>query len=193
MKKLFEQIVKFGLVGVVAFVIDVGVMNLLLLAHVNNLLASTASFLISLVFNYWASMKYVFIHRSDMARWMEALIFLVSSVIGLGINELIIWMSTLGMAADAASMQHGAYALRTNVGKLVATVVVAIWNFIIRKWLLDATNIRTVGAQMDAGKVDGDEAAATPALSKAQTSAEEDTFSHRLGLWSLQHTPQGWK
>ena len=45
---------------------------------------------IALIFNYFASMKYVFRHRPDMARWMEMAIFVFSAVVGLLINGLII-------------------------------------------------------------------------------------------------------
>ncbi|WEV67241.1 GtrA family protein [Bifidobacterium sp. ESL0769] len=206
MKKLIEQLVKFGLVGVVAFVIDEGIMNILIFMHVNNVVASTISFLISLVFNYWASMKYVFKHRDDMARWMEALIFLVSSVIGLFINEWIIWMSTLGMAANAAVTQHGMYILRTNIGKIVATVVVAIWNFIIRKWLLDdrsgqngKAGSQTESANAQFGTSDNANAPAVASdgtASATPTSAakpKRKTFAQKLGEWSIAHTPKGWQ
>ncbi|RFT31699.1 sugar translocase, partial [Gardnerella vaginalis] len=96
--KLIEQVVKFGIVGIIALIIDVVLLNLLLLVHLNNVVAGTISFIISLIFNYIASMKYVFKHREDMARWMELLIFIISAVIGLLINDAIIWLSTLGMA-----------------------------------------------------------------------------------------------
>lgn len=169
MKKLIEQVVKFGIVGIIALVIDVALLNVLLLVHVNNVLAGTISFIISLIFNYIASMKYVFKHRKDMARWMELLIFVISAVIGLLINDAIIWASTLGMAESLRGTAM--YMLRTNVGKLIATVVVAVWNFVIRKWLLDDTKSQ-----------------------QPEYVASEDTsFSHRLGEWSLKHTPTGWK
>jgi putative flippase GtrA len=193
-KKLIEQLVKFGLVGVVAFVIDEVIMNLLIFVHTNNVVASTVSFLISLAFNYWASMKYVFKHREDMARWMEALIFLVSAIIGLGINEWIIWMSTLGMPADAITAQHGVYILRSNIGKLVATVVVAIWNFIIRKWLLD--NHSAAGSSTSE-KSDAESAAASGSGvgSDGPTvgAPARKTFAQKLGEWSIAHTPKGWQ
>ena len=67
---------KFGIVGVIAFVIDWGILNLLVgVFHMHNVLAATISFIISLIFNYLASMKFVFKHRDDMARWMEIVIF----------------------------------------------------------------------------------------------------------------------
>ena len=169
MKKLIEQVVKFGIVGIIALVIDVALLNLLLLVHLNNVVAGTISFIISLIFNYIASMKYVFKHREDMARWMELLIFVISAVIGLLINDAIIWASTLGMAQTLRGT--AIYMLRTNIGKLIATVVVAIWNFVIRKWLLDDTKLQKPGYD----------------------AAKDNTFAHKLGEWSLNHTPKGWK
>ena len=88
--KKFEQIIKFGIVGVLAFLIDAGLLYALVrFLYWNAVPASIVSFIVSLIFNYLASMKYVFVHRDDMARWMEIVIFVVSSVIGLLINAFI--------------------------------------------------------------------------------------------------------
>ena len=58
---------KFGIVGVIAFVIDWGILNLLVgVFHMHNVLAATISFIISLIFNYLASMKFVFKHRDGL-------------------------------------------------------------------------------------------------------------------------------
>ena len=47
-KKLIEQLMKFGIVGVIAFVIDWGILNLLVgVFHMHNVLAATISFIIS--------------------------------------------------------------------------------------------------------------------------------------------------
>ena len=55
-RKLIEQLMKFGIVGVIAFVIDWGILNLLVgIFHMHNVLAATVSFIISLIFNYLAS------------------------------------------------------------------------------------------------------------------------------------------
>jgi hypothetical protein len=136
------------------------------------------------VFNYLASMKYVFKHREDMARWMEILIFVVASVIGLFINDLILWISTYGMNHDAYVSQSAQYVLRTNAGKLVATAVVMVWNFVIRKWLLDDTHTNAMN------RLKGESNRLTQ---EELDSKWESSFSHRLGLWSLAHTPKGWK
>ena len=68
MGKLLAQIMKFGVVGVIATVIDFGVMNLLHYGlHLDILIANTSGFVISLIFNYLASMKYVFAHKEGMS------------------------------------------------------------------------------------------------------------------------------
>ena len=55
MKKLVAQIMKFGVVGVIAFVIDYGLLALLTEAFgVNYLVSATISFTASVVFNYAA-------------------------------------------------------------------------------------------------------------------------------------------
>ncbi|WP_018142556.1 GtrA family protein [Alloscardovia criceti] len=159
MKNLIAQIAKFGIVGVIAAVLDFSILNLLVaLFHMNATVAGTISFALSLIFNYVASMKYVFVHREDMARWMEMLIFIVSSVIGLLINILILWISTNPILPAGAQPGDTTYALYANGGKIVATIVVAVWNFVIRKWLLDAPKD---------GQID------------------PNSFSHKLGAWSL--------
>ena len=175
---------KFGVVGVIAAVIDFGVLNLLVgVFHMHNVIAGTISFLVSLVFNYLASMKFVFKHREDMSRWMEILIFVGASLIGLFINAAIIWLSTYGMNRDAFISQHAEYLLRTNVGKIVATVVVAIWNFVIRKWLLDDTHTNAMNRLKRADN----------RLTAEQLEEKwQNSFSHKLGVWSLEHTPKGW-
>ena len=44
------------------------------------------------------------------------------------------------MNHDAYVSQSAEYLIRTNVGKLIATAVVMVWNFVTRKWLLDDTH-----------------------------------------------------
>lgn len=162
MKKLLEQIAKFGIVGVIAFIIDAGLLNILVsFLKMNAVVAATFSFLISLTFNYVASMKYVFVRREDMARWMEITVFFISSAIGLLINDAIIWVFTnILIDSSVSDTDHAKYIFFTNTGKITATVVVAVWNFVIRKWLLEAPDKTKPGY--------------------------EKTLSHRLGLWYLQ-------
>jgi putative flippase GtrA len=132
MKKLVAQFLKFGIVGAIAFCIDYGTLMLLSQGMgMNPVLAAAVSFSVSVVFNYIASMKYVFTHRDDLSKRAEFVIFIVLSVIGLGINELCMWLGT---------SFFGNGALAVTITKLFATAVVMVWNFVSRKKRLDAGN-----------------------------------------------------
>lgn len=129
MRKLIEQFLKFGVVGTIAFCIDYGVLMLLSQAFgVDPVLSAAVSFCVSVVFNYMASMRYVFTHRADMSRGREFAVFIVLSAAGLVINEAC-------MAAGVAVL--GTSALMVTVTKLFATAVVMVWNFFSRKKWLD--------------------------------------------------------
>ena len=129
MRNLIEQFMKFGVVGIVAFFIDYGVLMLLSQGFgVDAVLSAGISFCVSVVFNYVASMRFVFTHRDDLSRSREFFLFIILSVIGLVINELI-------MLAGVAAL--GDSALTVTITKLVATVIVLVWNFFSRKKWLD--------------------------------------------------------
>ena len=128
MQKLLAQIMKFGVVGVIATVIDFGIMNLLHYGlGLNILIANTSGFIISLIFNYLASMKYVFAHKEGMSRRREFIIFVVLSVIGLVLNDGIV------LALNAGS------GLEANIAKICATALVMVYNFVTRKIFWRAT------------------------------------------------------
>lgn len=130
MKKLIEQILKFGVVGIIATVIDFGVLYILSQPlGMDPVISAGISFCVSLVFNYVASMRYVFTHREDMSRSREFVIFLVLSLIGLAINEAV-------MAAGVAVLGNSVLAVMGT--KALATAIVMVWNFVSRKKWLDA-------------------------------------------------------
>lgn len=120
------QLMKFGVVGVIAFVIDYGLLIFLTeVFGIDYLVSATISFIVSVVFNYVASMRYVFSHRAGMSRRREFIIFVVLSVLGLIINDVGMWVGVSLLAIDY------------RITKIVATVIVMIWNFITRKIFLD--------------------------------------------------------
>lgn len=127
MKKLIAQFMKFGVVGVIAFFIDYGVMIFLTeVFGVPYLISTTISFIVSVMFNYFASMRYVFARREGMSRRREFIIFLALSVAGLGINDLCMWLMV-----DFGHIDY-------RISKIVVTVIVAVWNFVTRKIFLEA-------------------------------------------------------
>lgn len=127
LKKLFAQFAKFGVVGVIAFIIDYGLLVALTeLVGINYLVSATISFTVSVIFNYIASMRYVFKHKDGMSRRKEFIIFIVLSVIGLGINDLLMYIGTTIISVSYL------------IVKIVVTAIVMVYNFITRKIFLDA-------------------------------------------------------
>ena len=146
MKKLVEQILKFGVVGVVCFAIDflitLGISALcrvLGFEHtVSALVGAFWGFTISVIVNYILSMKFVFERREDMDRKKEFVIFVVLSLIGLLINELIIWFCMDVIYAPLVSIMSWLTAgLATAGAKIIATAIVMVYNFITRKLFLE--------------------------------------------------------
>ena len=145
-KKLMGQIIKFGFVGGTSFVIDylitLGVSALCRKAIGLDVATAAAvgglfGFCISLIYNYFMSMKFVFERRDDMDRKKEFLIFTVLSVIGLGLNELILYFGVVVCDKIVPVLVNDHPSLVTTIVKMFATGVVMVYNFISRKMTLE--------------------------------------------------------
>ena len=128
MKKLIIQLIKFGIVGVIATLIDLAVLMLLKeFMHVDVLVASAVAFSVSVIANYILSMLFVF-KGSENSKVKEFLVFVILSIGGLLLNQFIMWIGTEIMTA---------YYLWV---KAFALVFVPIYNFITRKIFLEKKN-----------------------------------------------------
>ena len=80
---LLVQIFKFGIVGVVSTLIDFVFLYLFKdVLHVHLVIANTLSFVISVVYNYWASLTFVFDVNKEKSKRRNFIIFVVCSFIG---------------------------------------------------------------------------------------------------------------
>lgn len=131
MNKLMIQVMKFGVVGGIAFVVDYVIMVFLTeIFGIPYLISSTVSFCVSVVVNYLLSMKFVFEGRDDIKKQTEFIAFVILSVIGLGINQLVMYLVADVWLGDKIKRAY-------LFAKIVATFVVMVWNFVSRKIFLE--------------------------------------------------------
>lgn len=145
MKKLINQIMKFGIVGGLAFVIDYGVFVLLANGlHVHYLIANIFGFTLSLIFNYLMSMKFVFERKENADKRKEFVTFAILSLFGLGINELIILGCVDGVYLNSVFLQDKFdIGIAKQAGKIIATGIVMVYNFVSRKIFIEGTGTKT--------------------------------------------------
>ena len=142
MKNRLEEIIKFGFTGGVCFLIEWLALTAMvewLALDVN--LATPLAFLISVVINYLLCVRWVFDGAKDGDRKAQ-MGFIVTSLLGLAINSLV--MLVLGLLFDEHAVLLQAFGLTLKVyqvNKVVATLVVMVWNYFTKRWLLkgDAT------------------------------------------------------
>lgn len=124
--KLMMQILKFGVVGGIATVIDYVIFFILHeILGINTIISNTCSFTVSVIYNYIASVKWVFDVDESKNKKTQFILFIVFSIIGLGLNTIIVYVCT-----DIIK-------LYSMIGKVIATAVVMVFNFITRKKFLE--------------------------------------------------------
>jgi putative flippase GtrA len=92
--------------------------------NVNYLLSASIGFLFGLIVNYILSIKWVFNERAFENKSLEFFIFTLIGLIGLGINQFLIWLLT------------DVFLLYFMVSKIITASIVYFWNFFARKFLL---------------------------------------------------------
>lgn len=139
MKKLLKQVMKFGIVGVLCFFIDFIVFKISSsLLGIHYTVASALGFTISVIVNYILSMKFVFEGKEDMSRKKEFVIFVILSLIGMGLNTLIIYICVDGIYMHVALLKEWfSQDFAESLGKIGATGIVMVYNFITRKMFLE--------------------------------------------------------
>ncbi len=125
-EKLFVQIFKFGIVGVIATIIDWAVFYLANdILHIHYAISAILSFTISVIYNYIASVRWVFDVNKKKDPKRNFILFIVFSIIG-----LILTLIIMSIGVDI-------FHINAMLMKIIATVIVMVFNFITRKIFLE--------------------------------------------------------
>lgn len=124
-RRVASELVRAGIVSVLALGLDTGLLLLLTYRfHQHYLLAASVAFMAGLILNYVLSTFWVFRDRRGFARHVEFLLFTAVGLAGLALTELFLYLFT------------DVLAVILPVSKLLTAGIVFFWNFGIRKALL---------------------------------------------------------
>lgn len=120
----FVQLIRYTFVGGFAFVVDFGLLWILTeFAGFHYVLSATISFIAGLLVNYFISTLWVFESKMK-SKAVEFIAFTLIGIVGLGLNDLFIWLFT--------EQLHIHY----MASKLITAVLVYLWNFMARKYFV---------------------------------------------------------
>ncbi|WP_290735323.1 MULTISPECIES: GtrA family protein [unclassified Fibrobacter] len=127
-KSLLGQFLRYLVTGGLAFVVDFGLFALCLyVCEWHYLLANLVGLVAGLVLNYTMSIVWVFTaceRTLEKQKVAEFVLFALVGIAGVGINQLLMYLMVDGLS------------LNEMVSKMVAAVLVLMWNFGARKLLL---------------------------------------------------------
>lgn len=116
------QLFRYFFVGGISFIIDSFFLFFLTeIGKINYLISAAISFLLGLACNYILSISWVFSERVLENRWMEFSLFSVIGIVGVLLNEGLIWVLTEKIRI---------YYLYS---KIITAAIVFFWNFFARK------------------------------------------------------------
>lgn len=122
---LIGQLFRYAVVGGISFVVDYGSLWLLTeKAGLPYLWSAAIAFILGLICNYLLSTAWVFGESRIKNAWGEFLAFAIIGLVGLGLNELIMYGCTDGLG------------FHYMLSKIVSTGIVFFWNFLARRFLV---------------------------------------------------------
>lgn len=136
-KSRAAEIIRFALTGGICFVVELAVLILLKGKFgVDTLIATPIAFLISVILNYLMCVIWVFRGAKNRGAGAKAG-FLITSLIGLGLNELLMLLFRLILGEDAVLLTIGTRVINMYVlNKCLATLIVMIWNYFSKRAVL---------------------------------------------------------
>lgn len=120
-KIIIHELLKFGVAGGITFIIDYGLLYICTeYIRINYFYSSAIAFTIALTFNYWLCLRFVFCYDSRQ-KSSNKLLFFASSVIGLGINQICMYL-----LVEFFLVQY-------MLAKCLSTIFVFSWNYIMKR------------------------------------------------------------
>ena len=128
---------RFVITGGVCFLIEFAALVLLRdTCGLDTLAAVPIAFLISVVFNYLLCVKWVFPGAGEQDRAAKTG-FLVTSVMGLLLNELLMYVFRAVFGEDGAVLTLPGFTVTMYmVNKVIATIIVMVWNYVTKRAIL---------------------------------------------------------
>ncbi|MEU3979753.1 GtrA family protein [Streptomyces sp. NPDC026672] len=132
LQRLTHEVAKFGAVGGAGLLVNLGVFNLM--RHVTDLQvvrASVIATVLAIVFNYIGFRYFTYRDRDKSGRTRELTLFLLFSVVGLVIENGVLYTATYGFGWDSP--------LQSNVFKFLGIGVATLFRFwSYRSWVFKA-------------------------------------------------------
>ena len=147
LKEVFRFVFTGGLCFVIEFVCLVALVSGL---HMDTLLATPIAFLISVAVNYLLCIRWVF--KTDGSGGAQ-LGFLVTSVIGLFLNELLMLLFRVLFGETQVLFTLFGFAVTMYmVSKAMATLIAMVWNYFTKRAVLQSEFIRKLTQKADRKK-----------------------------------------
>jgi putative flippase GtrA len=158
--ELIPELAKFGVVGLIGSVVDLGGAAVLHGAvGIGPMFSKAASLTAATVITYLGSRFWTFRHRVNQALLREGTLFAALNLVGLGIAEVVIAVTTYGLGLKSALAYNAASVAGTGLGTIFRYFSYKKWVF-----LADAPAVAAVeaGEAAVSGHVDAVEASYGP-------------------------------
>ena len=127
-KNIIGQFLRYFVTGGLAFIVDFGVFALsLYYFEIHYLVSNLIGLMAGNVVNYLLSIGWVFSsekRKMEKHRLLEITVFVLISLFGMGLNEFLMYLFV------------GVLVIQEMVSKIVAAIIVLLYNFFARKYIL---------------------------------------------------------
>ena len=132
-----SEVLRFLIAGGICFLVELGMVILLKgKLGIDTLIATPVAFLVSVTLNYILCVAWVFRGTKDQGAGAKAG-FLITSLIGLGLNELLMLLFRLILGEDTVILTLAGQTIRMYIlNKCLATLIVMIWNYFSKRAVL---------------------------------------------------------